>query len=245
MHSESQYTSFGKLIFGLKAFKSGVVVLLLLQVAGMFIELVIPFITRALVDQGINNQDIEFIYLVVLSLFVLTMGNIITNLFKGWLMRHIGVRMNMNLLNVFMQRLLTKSVLFFAKKSSGEIIQLVNDNLRVEKFFTYSISFLLELFLKLIAFGIVLFIFDVTIGTVYFISILIGFGWDVMFLKAREKQDIRKFNASSRVRADIVETVDGVNDIKVNKLEEHRMSNWRVVQNFLAQTSLKMLHIHN
>ncbi|MEM9849815.1 MAG: ATP-binding cassette domain-containing protein, partial [Bacteroidota bacterium] len=46
-------------------------------------------------------------------------------------------------------------------------------------------------------------------------------------------------------RADIVETVDGVNDIKVNKLEEHRMSNWRVVQNFLAQTSLKMLHIHN
>ena len=144
-----------------------------------------------------------------------------------------------------MQRLLTKSVLFFAKKSSGEIIQLVNDNFRVERFFTHSISFLFELFLKLLAFGIVLFIFSVPIGVVYFVSILLGFGWDVLFLKAREKQDNRKFAASSRTRGDIVETVDGINDIKVNKLENHRLDNWQNIQNFLAQTSLKMLHIHN
>lgn len=245
MFKEAHYQSFTRLVSSLQIFKSGMVVLLLLQIVGMFIELMIPFITRALVDQGINNQDIDFIYLVVLSLFALTMGGILTNVFKSWLMMHIGVRVNMNLLYQFMSRLLKKSVLFFAKKNSGEIIQLVNDNLRIEKFFTHSVSFVIELGLKLVAFGIVLFLFDVTIGVIYFISILLGFGWDVLFLKERGKQDQRKFAASTKVRGDIVEIVQGVNDIKVNKLEPYRLNQWEDVQQFLAKTSLEMIKIHH
>ncbi|MEM1327676.1 MAG: ATP-binding cassette domain-containing protein [Bacteroidota bacterium] len=219
--------------------------MLLLQVIVLFIELLIPFITRALVDQGINNQDIDFIYLVGLSLFALSMGSILIHVFKAWLMKHIGVRVTINLLNAFMARLLQKSMLFFAKHSSGEIIQLVNDNLRVERFFTHSVAFLLELLLKLIAFGVVLFLFDATIALVYFISILIGFAWDILFLKQREKQDKRKFSVSTTVRGDIVEVVQGINDIKVNKLENDRLSRWNSIQHFLAHTNLKLMAIHH
>lgn len=245
MNPYQHYTSFGRLILSLKEYRSGVVILVLLHVAGMLVELIIPFITRALVDQGITNQDIDFIYVVIIGMLMLTLGNIFINIFKLWLTRHIGVRVNMNLLNAFMERLIRKSILFFAKKNSGEIIQLVNDNFRVEKFFTHSISFLIELSLKLLAFGIVLFIFSVPVGLVYFAAILLGFGWDMLFLRARAKQDKMKFQVSSSARGDIVETVQGINDIKVFKLEEHRLRRWYGIQNFLAKTSLNLLRIHN
>jgi ATP-binding cassette subfamily B protein len=245
MFKEAHYKSFSDLVSSLRLFKVGVSIMLLLQVVVLFIELLIPFITRALVDQGINNQDIDFIYLVGLSLFALSMGSILIHVFKQWIMKHIGVRMTINLLNAFMTRLLQKSILFFAKHSSGEIIQLVNDNLRIERFFTSSVAFLLELSLKLIAFGIVLFLFDPTIALVYFVSIALGFGWDMLFLSKREEQDKRKFAGSSAVRGDIVEVVQGINDIKVNKLERDRLNRWDGIQHFLARTSLKLMAIHH
>ncbi|MEN0051515.1 MAG: ABC transporter transmembrane domain-containing protein, partial [Bacteroidota bacterium] len=67
----------------------------------------------------------------------------------------------------------------------------------------------------------------------------------MLFLKARAKQDKMKFQVSSSARGDIVETVQGINDIKVFKLEKHRLRRWYGIQNFLAKTSLNLLRIHN
>jgi len=117
--------------------RKGIIQILALQVIWGIVELIIPFLTQAIVDKGIHQQDIDFVYLILLAQLMLFIGSISTDLFKSWLLKHIGVRLNMNLINSFLKRLVIKNIFFFQENKEGRLLQLINENFRVERFLNY------------------------------------------------------------------------------------------------------------
>ena len=170
-------SSFSGLYQQLFKYKTAIFQVLALQVLWVLFELIFPFLTQALVDQGINHQDIDFIYLLLLGQLFLFLGIVLSDFLRLWLLRHIGIRINIKLVNSYLHNLLFKQYLYFSNKKQGDLIQHINDNLRIETFMTgSSVNFVSAIF-KILVFGIVLFIFSWKIGLIFLISFFVVIFW--------------------------------------------------------------------
>jgi ATP-binding cassette subfamily B protein len=89
-----------KFLFGyIKKYRKyfGQIVLGLL--VGSLLQLILPFLTQAIVDIGIKNQNIGFIWLVLLGQLMLTVSRTALDFIRRWLLLHIENR-GIDLVNV-------------------------------------------------------------------------------------------------------------------------------------------------
>lgn len=242
--STKNISSFSGLYEQLFRYKTAIFQVLVLQLLWVLFELIFPFLTQALVDQGINHQDIDFIYLLLMGQLALFLGIITSDFLRLWLLRHIGIRINIKLVNAYLHNLLFKQYLFFSNKKQGDLIQHINDNLRIETFMTgSSVNFVSAIF-KILVFGLVMFIFSWKIGLVFIISFFLVIFWDFFFLRYREKIDHERFKVGSKMRSQLMEVLEGLVDIKVNNLERYKVAEWHDVQDQFAQNRLRILRIY-
>ncbi len=128
---------------------------------GSCIQLIFPFLTQSIIDVGINNNDIGFIYLILFAQLALVLGRMSVEFIRGWLLLHIGSRVNVAIVSGFLQKLMSLPVAFFDTKLTGDILQRIEDNNRIEEFLTSASLSILFSFVNLIVFGIVLAIFSI------------------------------------------------------------------------------------
>ena len=203
-------------------------------------ELAVPFATKAIIDIGIQNQDMSMVTIILISLFGLFIGRLIAHVMPMWILRHIGVRVNLQLLVGYWQRILRKSYLFFNNKEQSDIIQHFNDNSVVEAFITtHSFSFFHALY-NLCLYAVVLFLFDIQIGIVFLIFTSLFFVWSFYVMSKRKRVDDLRFEASSSIRGEINEIFRGIVDIKSNNQEEPRID---IFENFHYQLSKHRLNL--
>lgn len=242
--SSKNISTFSGLYQQLFKYKFAIFQVLALQLLWVLFELIFPFLTQALVDQGINHQDIDFIYLLLLGQLFLFLGIVLSDFLRLWLLRHIGIRINIKLVNSYLHNLLFKQYLFFSNKKQGDLIQHINDNLRIETFMTSSsVNFISAIF-KIFVFGLVMFIFSWKIALVFLVSFLLVILWDFYFLRYREKIDNRRFKIGSQMRSHLMEVLEGLIDIKVNNLETYKVNQWSQIQDKFAQNRLAILRIY-
>ncbi|MEM1121200.1 MAG: ATP-binding cassette domain-containing protein [Bacteroidota bacterium] len=242
--SSENISTFSGLYQQLFQYKTAIAQVVALQLLWVLFELIFPFLTQALVDQGINHQDIDFIYLLLLGQLFLFLGIVVSDFLRLWLLRHMGIRINIKLVNSYLHNLLFKKYLFFNNKKQGDLIQHINDNLRIETFMTSSsINFLSAVF-KIIVFGAVMFIFSWKIGAVFLASFFAVIIWDFYFLTYREKIDNKRFKVGARMRSQLMEVLEGLIDIKANNLEKYKVNQWSEVQDQFALNRLDILSIY-
>ena len=113
---------FGQIILGL--------------IVGSLLQLVLPFLTQSIVDVGIKNQDIGFVWLILLGQLMLTISRTAIDFIRRWLLLHISLRINISLVSDFFIKLLKLPMSFFDTKLMGDLIQRMNDHSRVNNFLT-------------------------------------------------------------------------------------------------------------
>src|SRR5262245_9507027 len=79
---------------------------LLGMAVGLLIELILPFFTQAIVDRGIGNLDLNFIYLLLGAQFMLTLSEAAADMIRSWLLLHIGSRVSVAMVADFLSKLL-------------------------------------------------------------------------------------------------------------------------------------------
>ena len=224
--------------------RKGVIIILFLHVLWGLVELIFPFLTQALVDRGIRQQDLDFIHLIILAQLMLYLGSVSTELFKSWMLTHIGVRLSMHLVSSFLNRVIIKNVLFFNENVNGKLLQLVNDTVNVEKLLTEGLLSLFNASFRILLFSIILYIFSPIFCLIFIVSIILSISWDLIFLKERKIADQLVFDVKSKIRSELLETSNGIADIKVNNKEWSRIISWNQMQNLHAATRLKLLRVH-
>jgi len=204
-------------------YRGGVLAVIIFSILWTLFEIAIPFATKAVIDVGIQNQDVGLVTIILLALFGLLLGRVVSTAFPFWILRHIGVRVNLLMLVGYWERILRKSYLFFNNKEQSEIIQHFNDNVYVESFVTTYSFQAFHAALNMIIYAVILFIFDFRIGVVFFCFTLMFFLWSLYVLSKRAAVDQMRFEASSAVRGEINEIFRGIVDIKSNNQEDKRI----------------------
>ena len=102
------------------------------------LALMFPFLTQSIVDTGIVNQDISFIYLVLVGQVFLTATQVSVRFVQSWILLHIGMRLNVSLVSDFLAKLMRLPLGYFDSKNTGDILQRIGDHRRIESFLTQS-----------------------------------------------------------------------------------------------------------
>ncbi|MDE6576869.1 MAG: peptidase domain-containing ABC transporter, partial [Muribaculaceae bacterium] len=100
------------------------------------LQLILPFLTQSIVDVGIRNKDVGFIWLVLLGELMIVAGRTATDFIRRWLLLHISMRINISLLSDFFIKLLKLPMSFFDTKLTGVLLQRMADHGRVQSFLT-------------------------------------------------------------------------------------------------------------
>ncbi len=217
--------------------------LLLGLLIGSCIQLIIPFLTQSIIDIGLNNNDLGFIYLVLFAQLALVIGRMSVEFIRGWLLLHIGTRVNVAIISGFLQKLMSLPIAFFDIKLTGDILQRIEDNNRIEEFLTSASLNILFSFFNLVIFGIVLGIYSIKIFALFLIgSILYGI-WISLFMKSREKLDHQRFKQMSESGSQLITIINGMQEIKLTQSEMSMRWQWEKLQASLFGIKMKGLGI--
>ncbi len=208
---------------------------------GSCIQLVIPFLTQSIVDIGLNNNDIGFIYLILFAQLALIIGRMSVEFIRSWLLLHIGARVNVAIISGFLQKLMSLPVAFFDTKLTGDILQRIEDNNRIEEFLTSASLNILFSFFNLVVFGIVLAVFNLKILGLFLGGTALYILWVSVFMKSRARLDQERFRKMSQSGNKLINIVNGMQEIKLTQSELAMRWDWENLQASLFGLKVKGL----
>ncbi len=208
---------------------------------GSCIQLIIPFLTQSIIDIGLNNNDIGFIYLILFAQLALVIGRMSVEFIRGWLLLHIGTRVNVAIISGFLQKLMSLPVAFFDTKLTGDILQRIEDNNRIEEFLTSASLSILFSFFNLIIFGIVLAIFSFRILALFLAGSVLYIIWVSLFMKPRARLDHQRFKQMSLAGNKLINIINGMQEIKLTRSETSKRWDWEKLQANLFGLKIKGL----
>ncbi len=232
---------FGFLFSYLRPYRKLVVQLLLGLVLGSLLQLLFPFLTQSIVDQGIGNRNIGFIYLVLIAQLVLTISRVSVEFIRGWILLHLGTRINVSLISDFLVKLMRLPMRYFDTKLTGDLMQRIGDNRRIESFLTGTTLNLMFSLVNLIIFGLVLLYYSWLIFLIFITGSAIYTAWVWIFLRKREELDHRRFAQQSANQSNLIQIIQGMQEIKLNGCEQQKRWEWEGIQAKLFRVGVKGL----
>lgn len=225
----------------IKLFKRYYFQLILGLLLGSFIQLLLPFLTQSVIDIGINTGDIKFIYLILFAQLALVVGRMSVDFIRSWLLLHIGTRINVSVVSGFLYKLMSLPVSFFDTKLTGDLLQRIEDNNRIENFLTSTTLNTLFSFFNIIIFGIVLAIYDIRILLLFLAGTSLYIIWVSLFMKSRSRLDHLRFGQMSENNSKLIEIINGMQEIKLTQSERSKRWDWENLQAKLFRTKIKSL----
>jgi ATP-binding cassette subfamily B protein len=240
---EEKKTSFAFLSRYLLKYKSLVVQLAIGLLAGSLLSLIFPFLTQSIVDVGIQNQDLNFIYLILLAQIMLFLGNMGIEIIRSWILLHLSTRINISIISDFFIKLMKLPISFFDTRMTGDIMQRINDHHRIEQLLTSSSLNTLFSLVNLIIFSVILLFYDYRLFLVYIVGAILYMLWITFFLKRRKELDYKKFSQISQEQSKVIELINGMQEIKMHNAEKQKRWGWEFLQVKLFKISIKALSL--
>ncbi|WP_299155106.1 peptidase domain-containing ABC transporter [uncultured Christiangramia sp.] len=242
---EAKPEGMGFLIEYLNPYKEYIGQITLGLFTAMLIQLILPFLTQSIVDYGINYENLDFIYLIVIAQLFLFLTRSVTEVIRDWLLLHISTKVTIAMVSDFLDKLLKLPISFFDSKTTGDFMQRIYDHQRVEEFLSgQSLTIFFDL-LSIIVFAFVLGIFNSTILLIFLTGTALFLGWSFLFMKRKEVLDHQQFDLNRKEQSHFLQIIMAVMEIKLNNSEERRKSEWKVNQSRhfgLQSTILKVDH---
>jgi len=235
--------SFSFLFKYLLKYKSLVFQLVIGLLGASLLSLIFPFLTQSIVDVGIQNQDLNFIYLVLAAQIMLFVGRTGIEVIRSWILLHLSTRINISIISDFFIKLMKLPISFFDTRMTGDIMQRINDHHRIEQLLTNSSLSTLFSLVNLIVFSIVLLFYDYRLFLIYLNGGLLYVGWILYFLKKRKELDYKRFSQVSQEQSKVIELVNGMQEIKMHNAEKKKRWGWEFMQVKLFKIHIKSLSL--
>ena len=210
---------------------------------GSIFSLITPFLTQAMVDQGIQNADMNFVYVVLIAQIMMFVGTTSVSVIRSWVMLHMSTRINISVLSDFLVKLMKLPISFFDSKNLGDIMQRMGDHARIESFLTSNTLSTLFSFVNLVVYSFVLLSYNTEIYGIFIIGSVLYFLWVFAFLKKRKELDYKDFAESANEQNATVGLIQGMQEIKLHTCEKQRRWEWERVQIRLFKIGMKSLKL--
>lgn len=213
------------------------------MVVGSLLQLIFPFLTQAMVDYGIQGKDMNIITLILIAQLMLFIAQLSVGYIRSWILLHINSRIDISLISDFLLKLMHMPLNFFDTKRTGDIMQRIGDHGRIKGFLMgNSISILFSV-TNFIIFGVILGYYNLKILLIFLLGNTLYVIWILGFMRYRRELDVKRFYLASNEQSNVIQLIQGMQDIKLNNCEKQKRWEWEHIQINLFKVSVKGLTI--
>jgi ATP-binding cassette subfamily B protein len=228
-----------------KPYRGSITNLVIVMLIVTVLQGLLPFISKAVIDVGVQTNDLNFVYIVLIANIIILIGITMSNAVRDWILQHLTSRVNVSLISDYLIKLMKLPVSFFENKMIGDILQRAQDHERIRSFIMNNSLSLIFSTLTFITFSIVILVYNINVFLIFITGSVLYVLWIMAFLKIRKKQDWNYFSLMSKDQSAWIETINGIHDIKINNYEKAKRWKWENIQAKLYKTNLKMQSINN
>ncbi|MEO8712965.1 MAG: cysteine peptidase family C39 domain-containing protein, partial [Parafilimonas sp.] len=227
----------------LKQQKKFIIQLFLGLLLGSLLQLIFPFLTQSIIDVGINTHNLQFIYIILIAQCMLFISRTVVEFIRSRILLYISTRINISLLSDFWMKLMRLPLSFFDTKQTGDILQRIQDQHRIENFLTGTAISTAFSFINIIVFSIVLLIYNSNVFYIFVGTSILYILWIRFFLKHRRNLDYKRFAVASKENSATMQLIYGMQEIKLNNAETSYRWQWENLQARLFNLSFKSLSL--
>ena len=194
------------------------------------LQLIMPFLTQAIVDHGIRLRSVRLIWLIVLGEFFIVCGRTATSFVRRWLLLHISMRINITILSDFFIKLLRLPMAFFEARRMGDLMQRMRDHERIEAFLTTQVLNVLFNVLSFLVFAAVLLVYNAAVFGIFMAGSVVYAAWIAAFMGRRKTIDYERFEQEADDQNKTFQFLTSMQEIKLQRCERRRRWEWEDVQ---------------
>jgi ATP-binding cassette subfamily B protein len=213
------------------------------MVMGMVFSLIFPFLSQAVVDKGIMNSNLNFIYLVMAAQLILSVSGFCMGFIRSWILLHVTSRISIALISDFIAKMLNLPITFFGAKSRGDIMQRIGDHSRIRTFLTGTTLGVAFSFVNFFIFAGILAYYNLQMLLIFIVGHTLYVGWVMLFLKIRRELDYKTFEKSARNQSNLIEIITGAEEVKLCGAEQKMRNKWEFIQADMFLLGVKGLRI--
>ncbi len=236
-------SGWGFLFTYLRKYRAFLFQLLLGLGVGTLLSLVAPFLTQAIVDVGVQGENIGFVYTILLAQLMVFCGKTSVEFIRSWVLLHIGVRLNLTMLSDLLAKLMRLPMPFFESRILGDLLQRVQDQARIEQFLTSTTLNILFSLVNVLVYGIVLCFYSIPIFLLFVAGSAVSFSWVLIFMRRRRALDNARFSEVADEQSNMIELLTGMPEIKLNQAERRKRWQWEAIQARRFRTRAKGLAV--
>jgi len=232
---------FSFLLNYIRPYRSFITQVMIGLVIGSLLQLILPFLTQSIVDVGVATNDISYIWLVLIAQLMLIISSTATEFIRGWILLHLGTRVNIALISDFLIKLMRLPMGYFDTKMTGDILQRINDHTRIQHYLTNSSLNILFSAFTIVLFSIVLLLYNLAVFSIFVVGSVLYFSWVWIFMKRREALDHKNFALQSANQSNVIQLVNGMQEIRLNGCEQQKRWEWERLQARMFRLRIKGL----
>lgn len=194
------------------------------------IQFLFPFLSQAIIDLGIGNGNVKFIYTILVAQFFLMIGKSFFEMSRSWITLFLSNKINLTMISEFILKIMKLPIQTYENKQPGDILQRLQDHHIVENFISRTlVDFVFAIF-SVFVYAIFLIIYAPMV-TVVFISLTVVYViWTMSFLKKRKRLNLDRFQLAKSENSKLLEIIYGMKEIKFNNAETIKKSEWDDIQ---------------
>ena len=217
--------------------------LLLAMLLGSLIQMILPFLSQAIVDQGINGRNLNIITLILFAQLGFFIATLSVDYIRSWIMIHINSRIDIQLIADFLIKLTAMPLQFFDSRMTGDILQRIGDHGRIKNFLLSNSMRIVFSLINFIVFLFILAYYNLQVLVIFIVGNGLYVLWISFFMRYRRELDIKRFNQSAMEQSKMIQLIQGMQDIKLNNCERQKRWEWERIQVKLFEIGLKGLRI--
>ena len=227
----------------LTPYRSMIGQLMLAMLVGSLIQLVLPFLSQAMVDQGINGRDMDIITMILMAQLFFFMSTLSIDYIRSWITLHMNTRIDISLIADFLVKLTAMPLQFFDSRMTGDILQRIGDHGRIKNFLLGNSIRIVFSLVNFLVYLCILAYYNMTVLGIFVAGNALYVAWVSFFMRYRRELDIKRFSQSAIEQSKMIQLVQGMQDIKLNNCERQKRWEWERIQVQLFKIGLDGLRI--
>lgn len=227
----------------LSPYKKNLSQLLLVMIVIALIYASLPFITRSIIDVGIEGQDFNFITIVLVANISLLIFKSIGEWIRASISLHIASRIKISIVTDYLIKVFSLPVNFIDNMLMGDIMQRSKDQERIQQFISNSAISIFMSILIILIYGIILFVFDGNLFLIFLGATILYVLWIMFFYQIRKKTDLSYYQLMGENQSSWIEILKNFEDIKLNNYALNKRWKWEKIQGALYKIEIKLLNI--
>lgn len=208
------------------------------------LQLVSPFLMQLLFDKGASVGNINVVISALIGVVVVKMSMFVAEFIKSWLFLNTGTKISLNLVSDFLEKVFKSPLDFFNMETTGNVLQRVEDNNRVESFLTKQLPQFLFSILSLIVSMTVLAYYHARLFVIFLIGAVAYILWILLFWTIRKSLDLRLFKYRTINQDVLVQSLNSAQELRLSLTTINQLHKWQDNQIEMYEQNEKMLYIN-